>query len=280
MTNSAHDNISIIDKDALEHIHDSDMRKIYQLIEDMQASEKLGAAHLIQQKIQLDMPKDDSDLFIYLQSNMVMNEGWLAGPLGAFFDVEQSSCLTHEDIKAIENGDFQIQIDLFDEAETLSLTKLLQQMDVFEAGRPSTVAGIIEDLMQKSELIDISLEGDAVKMTPQGYEVHQVLQTHLAKIANVEWNSQFVSHLSQIEIGECDADSVIFEVLKTLYGEEEAESLKQLSWTDPDVLYELQTASQSMGIISKGSDSNPKKSEDDRQNKSRQNYDHDYSHGL
>ncbi|WP_367110080.1 DNA topoisomerase [uncultured Psychrobacter sp.] len=279
MTNSAHDNISIIDKSAFEHIHDSDMRKIYQLIEDMQTSEKLGAAHLIQQRIQLDMPKDDSDLFIYLQSNMVMHEGWLAGPLGTFFDVEQSSCLTHEDIKAIENGDFQMQIDLFDEVETLSLTKLLQQMDVFEAGRPSTVPGIIEDLMQKSELIDISLEGDAVKMTPQGYKVHKLLQTHLAKIANVEWNSQFVSHLSQVETGERDADSVIFEVLKTLYGEK-AESLKHLSWTDPDVLYELQTASQSMGIISRGVDSNPKKSEDNRQYKSQQSYDYNYSSEL
>lgn len=281
MTNSAHDNISIIDKGALEHIHDDDMRKIYQLIEDMQVSEDLGEACLMRQKIELelDMPEGKDNLFIYLQNNMVMTEGWLAGPLGSLFDVEQSSCFTQEDIKAIKNGDFQMQIDLFDEAETLSLTKLLHQMDIFEAGRPSTAAGIIEDLMQKSELIEISAEGDTVKMTPQGHKVHQVLQTHLATIANVEWNSQFMSHLSQVETGKRDADSVIFEVLTTLYGEQEAESLKHLSWLDPDVLYEAQLVSQGIGKISISRKDNQNESEDVRQESPQKNSDNNCSSG-
>lgn len=263
MTNSAHDDISIIDKNVFEHI-DDEMRKIYQLIEDMQTSEERGAAHLIQQRIQLDMPKDENDLFIYLQSNMVMNEGWLAGPLGSFFDVELSSCLTQEDLDAIKNGDFQMQVDLCDEEETLSLTKLLHHMDIFEVGRPSTAAGIIEGLIQKSELIDISTEGDEVKMTPQGREAYQALQTHLPAVANVEWNSQLMSQLSAIEAGSCPADSVILEVFKTLYGVQAAESLKHLSWSDPDVLYESQAIPQSIGKISISRKNNQAENEDDK----------------
>lgn len=263
MTNSAHDDISIIDKNVLEHI-DDEMRKIYQLIEDMQTSEERGAAHLIQQKIQLDMPEDENDLFVYLQSNMVINEGWLAGPLGSFFDVELSSCLTQEDLDAIKNGDFQMKVDLCDEAETLSLTKLLHHMDIFEVGRPSTAAGIIEGLIQKSELIEISTEGDEVKMTPQGREAYQALQTHLPAVANIGWNSQLMSQLSAIESGNCPADSVILEVFETLYGVQAAESLKHLSWSDPDVLYESQAIPQSIGKISISRKSNQAENEDDK----------------
>ena len=282
MTNSAHDDISIIDKNALEHIHDPDMRNIYQLIEDMQLSQKMGAAHLTREKVklELDMPEGENNLFVHLQSNMIMTEGWLAGPLASFFNVEQSNCLTQADIESIKKGDFQMQVDLCDEAETLSLTELLHHMDVFEVGRPSTAAGIIEDLIQKSELIEILLEGDAVKMTSQGCEAYQVLQTHLATVANVEWNSQLMSQLSEVEAGERSADSVIFEVLETLYGAQAAELLQHLSWSDPDVLYEPQALSQSIGKISISRQHNQKQSGDDRQDNPQQNSNNTHSSGT
>lgn len=281
MTNSAHDDISIIDKDALEHIHDADMRDIYQLIEDMQSSQQMGAAHLIREKIklELDMPEGEDNLFVHLQSNMVTTEGWLAGPLASFFKVEQSNCLTQADIDAIKSNDFQMQVDLCDEAETLSLTELLHHMDVFEVGRPSTAAGIIEGLIQKSELIEISTEGDAVKMTSQGREAYQVLQTHLATVANVEWNSQLMSQLSEVEAGERSADSVIFEVLETLYGTQAAESLQHLSWSDPDVLYEPQALSKSIGKISISRQHNQKQSGNDKQDSPQKNSDNTCSSG-
>jgi|26BtaG_2_1085354.scaffolds.fasta_scaffold00781_7 DNA topoisomerase IA len=243
MTNSAHDDISIIDENALAHIHKDDERKLFTLIKEMQESEKLGAAQFMRQKIQLEfeMVEKEDNLFIALQTNMALEKGWLDMPLGALFnsgDSEQSNCLSEEDIKAIENGDFIMELSLQDESEALSLTKLLQNMDVFEVGRPSTAASIIETLMHNSELINIVKEGDKVEMTEQGRETYAILQEHLGDLATLDWNSHFISQLSKVESGEIPPDIPIFAVFERLYGKEERESLQHLSWTNPDDLYQ------------------------------------------
>lgn len=243
MTNSAHDDISVIDEEALAHIHKDDERKLFTLIKEMQDSENLGSAQFMRQKMQLEleMAEGKDNLFITLQTNMAVEKGWLGTPLGALFNSgnsEQSSCLSDEDIKAIENGDFTMELSLQDESEALSLTKLLQNMDVFEVGRPSTVASIIESLMHDSELINIVKEGDKVEMTEQGRETYAVLQKHLGDVACVNWNSHLISQLSKVESGEIPPDMPIFAVFERLYGKDESESLQYLSWTNPDDLYQ------------------------------------------
>lgn len=243
MTNSAHDDISIIDEDALAHIHKDDERKLFTLIQEMQNSENLGAAQFMRQKMQLEleMAEGEDNLFIALQTNMAVEKGWLGTPLGALFNSgegEQFNCLSEEDIKAIENGDFTMELSLQDESEALSLTKLLQNMDIFEVGRPSTVASIIESLMHDSELINIVKESDKVEMTGQGRETYAVLQKHLGDVATLDWNSHFISQLNKVESGEIPPDMPIFAVFERLYGKEERESLQYLSWTNPDDLYQ------------------------------------------
>ena len=243
MTNSAHDDISIIDEDALAHIHKDDERKLFTLIQEMQNSENLGAAQFMRQKMQLEleMAEGEDNLFIALQTNMAVEKGWLGTPLGALFNSsegEQFNCLSEEDIKAIENGDFTMELSLQDESEALSLTKLLQNMDIFEVGRPSTVASIIESLMHDSELINIVKESDKVEMTGQGRETYAVLQKHLGDVATLDWNSHFISQLNKVESGEIPPDMPIFAVFERLYGKEERESLQYLSWTNPDDFYQ------------------------------------------
>ncbi len=243
MTNSAHDDISIIDEDALAHIHKDDERKLFTLIQEMQNSENLGAAQFMRQKMQLEleMAEGEDNLFIALQTNMAEEKGWLGTPLGALFNSsegEQFNCLSEEDIKAIENGDFTMELSLQDESEALSLTKLLQNMDIFEVGRPSTVASIIESLMHDSELINIVKESDKVEMTGQGRETYAVLQKHLGDVATLDWNSHFISQLNKVESGEIPPDMPIFAVFERLYGKEERESLQYLSWTNPDDFYQ------------------------------------------
>ena len=243
MTNSAHDDISIIDEDALAHIHKDDERKLFTLIQEMQNSENLGAAQFMRQKMQLEleMAEGEDNLFIALQTNMAVEKGWLGTPLGALFNSgegEQFNCLSEEDIKAIENGDFTMELSLQDETEALSLTKLLENMDIFEVGRPSTAASIIESLMHDSELINIVKESDKVEMTGQGRETYAVLQKHLGDVATLDWNSHFISQLNKVESGEIPPDMPIFAVFERLYGKEERESLQYLSWTNPDDLYQ------------------------------------------
>src|SRR5699024_8033402 len=161
------------DEDALAHIHKDDERKLFTLIQEMKNSENIGAAQFMRQKMQLEleMAEGEDNLLIALQTNMAVEKGRLGTPLGALCssgEGEQFNCMSEEDIKAIENGDFTMELSLQDESEALSLTKLLQNMDIFEVGRPSTVASIIESLMHDSELINIVKESDKVEMTGQG----------------------------------------------------------------------------------------------------------------
>lgn len=251
MTNSAHDDISLIDNDALEQISNPDARKIYQLIHEMQESEALGAAHFMRQNIRLalDRPDDEQKIYVNLQTNMVMEGGWLEGPLGTFFDGEQSECLSKADIDAIKNGDFTMEISLCEEPETLSLTALMHDMDVFEVGRPSTAATIIEDLIQKSELISISTERDEVVMTQEGREAYDILQRDLGTVATLDWNVDLMSLLSLVEVGSLSPDIPILTVFEELYGREAREELQHLSWSDPDVLYQAPTTASSSGKI-------------------------------
>ncbi|HKM38607.1 MAG TPA: DNA topoisomerase [Thiopseudomonas sp.] len=249
MSNSAHDDISLIAGANLEGISDPDQRKIYQLIDDMQQSTELGAAHLIRQDIELELvrPEGQDDFTVHLQTQMALEPGWLQGPLGAYFSGEQSQCVSKTDIEALKKGDFTIEVSLPDAPPAFSLTELIQQMDIFEVGRPSTVAHIIEQLMQDSSLIHISKELDQVTMTPAGQAVYQVLQEQLhtkdgKNIATRDWNTELMALLSLVESGSLSPDIPLMVLFEDLYGQQARTEVQHLSWLDPDVLYQPVTS--------------------------------------
>ncbi len=251
MSNSAHDDISLIGDDVREQISNLDARNVYELIHDMQVSDELGAAHFMRQNIRLalDRAEDEPPIYVHLQTNMAMEAGWIAGPLGAYFDVKQSECLSKADLEAIKKGDFTMEISLCEEPEAMSLTALMHDMDVFEVGRPSTAADIIKDLIQKSGLISISTERDEVVMTKEGRETYDILQRELDKVATLDWNLEFMSLLALVEAGSLSPDIPILAVFEELYGKEAREALQHLSWSDPEVLYQAPVTASSSGKI-------------------------------
>lgn len=249
MSNSAHDDISLIAGASLEHISDPDQRKIYQLIDDMQQSTELGTAHFVRQEIELELvtPEGQDNLSVHLQTQMVLESGWLQGPLGAYFTGEQSQCLSKADIEALRKGDFSIEVSLLDAPAAFSLTELIQQMDIFEIGRPSSVSKIIDQLLQDSSLINISKELDQVTMTAAGQAVYQVLQEQLhtqdgKKIASRDWNTELMALLALIETGALSPDIPLMVLLEDLYGQQARKDVQHLSWIDPDVLYQPVTS--------------------------------------
>jgi DNA topoisomerase IA len=238
MNNSAHDDISIFDIDDLKNIADKDSRKIFQLIHDMQVSEQLGDAFLLRQDIAMRLnTQDGEELRIDFRAQMATTKGWLAGPLASFHQDKVDTCFTKEDIEAIKDGDFELSIDVLDTPKKMSLSELLEQMELFEVGRPSTIATIFDDLITKTSLIEISKERDEVSITQEGLEVYQLLQTELSEIANVDWNLHLMNLLSDVENGLLSPEIPLLMVFEQLYGHEARNKIQSLKWSDPDVLY-------------------------------------------
>lgn len=238
MNNSAHDDISIFDIDDLKNISDADSRKIFELIHDMQKSEELGDAFLLRQDIDMTLnTQGGEELRIDLRAQMATKKGWLAGPLAAFYHEKIDTCFTKDDIKAIKNGTFELSIDVLDAPKKISLSELLEQMELFEVGRPSTIANIFNDLITKSSLIEISKERDEVSITKEGLEVYELLQTELGEVANVDWNLHLMNLLTDVENGLLSPEIPLLMVFEQLYGHEARNKIQSLKWSDPDVLY-------------------------------------------
>lgn len=252
MTRGAHDDVSIIGDYSSSGLTD-DMLKIYNLINDMQASDALGAAYFMQQKLKMlfdDFPPEENlSVYVDFEVNMVIEEGWLKGALGAYCEVEQSELLTKAEIDAINKGDFTIELFLPNEPDHMSLTELIRKMEIFAVGRPSTVAGIITNLIFHNELISISRERDEVALLPEGREIYELLQQELGEIATVEWSTKLIASLSLVEAGKLSPDVLLLDVFESLYGKQAREEIQSLSWSDPDELYQLPVIEEQGGRI-------------------------------
>ncbi|WP_049237807.1 DNA topoisomerase [Moraxella canis] len=236
MNNSAHDDISIIGDYLQDGFrHDQDLQKIYKLIYEMQKSELLGDAKILHQKLKLQQ-LDDQNTFIEFDVNSVLSQGWLAGYIGSFASTHFSEELSSEDIDAIANNDFSLQISLHEESSAIQLDALIDKMDTYEIGRPSTAATTLEKMMADQSLLMYS--NGEVSLTEEGKEVLKKLKKHFGDIANIGWNLKFSAELMDISDGSLPPDHCLFSIFESMYGTEDKEKIKHLGWTNPDVLHE------------------------------------------
>lgn len=236
MTNSAHDDISIIGDYLFDGFdHDQDLQKVYKLIHEMQKSESLGDAQILHQKLKLQQ-LDDPNILIEFDVNSAISQGWLAGFIGSFFSDQLSDKLSSEDINAIANNNFSLEVSLHDESEGISLDVLIDKMDTYEIGRPSTIAITLEKMMADKSLLTHS--NGEISLTEDGRRVLQELKKYFGNIANIGWNLKFSAELMDISDGSLPPEQCLFSVFESLYGTEERKKVEHLGWTNPDVLHE------------------------------------------
>lgn len=236
MTNSAHDDISIVGDYLPDSFsHDQDLQKIYKLIYEMQKGESLGDAQILHQKLKLQQV-DDSNTVVEFDVDSVISQGWLAGFVGSFAGDWFAEQLSSEDIEAVANNNFSLEISLHEESPAIQLDALIDKMDTYDIGRPSTIASTLEKMMVDKSLLTHSNGG--ISLTEDGKKVLQELKKRFGDIANIGWNLKFSAELMDVSDGSLPPERCLFSVFESLYGEKEKEKVEHLGWTSPDVLHE------------------------------------------
>lgn len=240
MSNSAHDDITVLDGNALSDIKDKDLKILFELIMQMEEAEQLGDAETIKQIIELSLISKNGKLPVVFEVESVIQSGWWESDLCSVprSKPKLSVPLTQNDLDAIERGDFTVSLeeDLLSSG-MLRLDELIEQMEIYGISRPSTMPSVLTELMDNSSLVDINLNLEQVSVTDVGRVVDETLKAHLGEIGSFEWNGKVSRLLGDIEAGKLSADIVILMVYEDLFGLEKRKLVEPVAWTDPEVLY-------------------------------------------
>jgi DNA topoisomerase IA len=250
MSNSAHDDITVLDANALSDIKDKDLRTLFELIMQMEEAEKLGDAETIKQIIELSLISKNGKLPVAFEVESVTQSGWWESELcsNPRSKPKLSVPLTQNDIDAIKRGDFKVSLEEFPlSTGMLRLDELIEQMEIYGISRPSTMPSILTELMDKSSLVDINLNLEQVSVTVEGSVVNETLKAHLGDIGSFEWNGKVSKLLGDIEAGKLSADIPLLMVYEDLFGLDERKRVEKIAWTDPDVLYSPPDIDQTIG---------------------------------
>ncbi|WP_288728061.1 DNA topoisomerase [uncultured Psychrobacter sp.] len=255
MSNSAHDDITVLDTNALSYIKDKDLRTLFELIMQMEEAEQLGDAVTIKQIIELSRIGKNGKLPVVFEVESVIQSGWWESELSSNprCKPKLSVPLTQNDIDAIKRGDFTVSLEeSLPNVGMLRLDELIEQMEIYGISRPSTMPGVLTELMDKSSLVDINLNLEQVSVTDAGKKVDETLKAHLGDIGSLEWNGKVSGLLGYIEAGKLSADILILMVYEDLFGLEERKCVEHVAWTDPEVLYSPpDTQKRVGGVLSK-----------------------------
>lgn len=255
MGNSAHEDITVLDTNALSDIKDKDLRTLFELIMQMEEAEQLGDAVTIKQIIELSRTSKNGKLPVVFEVESVTQSGWWDSELSSNprCKPKLSVPLTQNDIDAIKHGDFTVSLEEnILSTGMLRLDELIEQMEIYGISRPSTMPAVLTELMDKSSLVDINLNLEQVSVTDTGRRVYETLKAHLGEIGSFEWNGKVSGLLGDIEAGKLSADILILMVYGDLFGLEEQKRLEQLAWTDPEVLYSPPDTQKTVGgVLSK-----------------------------
>lgn len=189
MSNSAHEDIKVLDSNALSYIKDNDLRTLLELIMQMEEAEQLGDAETIKQIIELSRIGKDEKLPVVFEVESVTQSGWWESELcsNPRCKPRLSVPLTQNDLDSIERGNFTVTLEenLFSNG-MLRLDELIEQMEIYGISRPSTMPSVLTELMDKSSLVDINLNLEQVSVTEAGSIVDETLKAHLGDIGSFE----------------------------------------------------------------------------------------------
>jgi len=240
MSNSAHDDITVLDVNALSDIKDNDLQALFKLIMQMEEAKELGDAETIKQTIELSLIGKNGKLPVVFEIESVAQSGWWESDLcsNPRCKPKLSAPLTKNDLDAIERGDFKVSLEeVPSDTGILRLDELIEQMEIYGISRPSTMPSILTELMDKSSLVDINLNLEQVSVTEAGRVINETIKAHLDDIGSFEWNSKVSLLLGDVEAGKLSADIPLLMVYEDLFGLKERKRVEKVAWTDPEVLY-------------------------------------------
>ena len=139
--------------------------------------------------------------------------------------------LTKEDLSNIEDGNYDLLFYLGDPPPPYSLSELLKEMAIFEIGRPSNYANVINELIE-SELIQLTKHG--LELTIDGKEIIDILQQEEPFLASELFCKPFNEATNLVASGLVSYEKAINTLFEKTF---HSPPPKQSFWTSIEELY-------------------------------------------
>lgn len=235
--NSAHDDIQIID--ALPSGVQGNKRKVYDTINALQQARNLGDAEIL--RTDLHFINHDDTVSVRFYNDQVKVSGWLDTALYQSTDMalikNNHIRLNQEDYQKIQAGEYRISFEHESDDPHYQVDELLEAMHAYNLGRPSTYAKIIEDMID-NRLFEIR-HGQIVPTQAAYFEGLKASQ-HTQKLGTAEFSVALEKKLKTFIESEQSISSLLYDLVKEICGEDQADAIQALLWESLDDLYQRQ----------------------------------------
>ncbi|RMQ44326.1 hypothetical protein ALQ04_02216 [Pseudomonas cichorii] len=185
------------------------------------------------QVITLRLKHFSNPVSVEFEVQTVELEGWLE-----HLPHEAAHCLELGEyqalLRALKESDFELDFRL-PEPEHLSFGQLIDNLDQFRIGRPSTLGQTLEDMETGRMLV---IDGDEVRLTATAYKVLHDMQQRYPAMANKNFSARLALLQQKLERDELSAASALAELLPDLLPHFDSTSLTEDIWDDIESFYE------------------------------------------
>lgn len=243
MKNSAHDDIrlTISSEDIPKFAkllattrfgQQNDAINLVSLIDSLGKANSIGDATVRNITIELVNVKAEVKLSFSMQ--VLQDPGWLR-----LFENEEREYNTQDEISALCSALSSRQFSLCfspQEFSGMSFSSLLEKLDLFTIGRPSSLPSALSDLV-KLNMIELDSYSDEVKLTSCGLDTLAAIKSAHPKVASSDLSILMTCLQQQIESGDVDVENALAKLLSTITVIEQPHLHTQGMWHDIADLY-------------------------------------------
>lgn len=259
MKNSAHDDIRLtIDSEDIPKFaklltttrfgQQNDAINLVSLIDSLSKASSFGHATVNKFTVELVNVKADVRLTFDIQT--LQDSGWLQ-----LFESEKSKYNTHDDFSALCSALSSQQFSFSfspQEFSGMSFSSLLEYLDLFTIGRPSSLPSALSDLV-KLDMVELNSHSDEVKLTSCGLDTLTTIKSTYPSIASCDLSVLITRLQQEIERGEVNVENALDQFLSTIMTINQPSVLTQDMWQDIDEIYDNEDKAQPKeGILKRG----------------------------
>lgn len=226
----------------------NDAINLVSLIDSLGKANGIGDATV--KKITVELVNVKADVKLSFNIQALQDSGWLQ-----LFENEEREYDKLDDFFALCSALSSRQFSLSfspQEFSGMSFSSLLEGLDLFTIGRPSSLPSALSDLV-KLKMIELDSHSDEVKLTSCGLDTLTAIKFAYPKIASCDLSVLMSCLQQQIESGEVDVENALAKLLSTITTIKQPNMLAQGMWHDIDDLYNHDESEQYQeGIIKRG----------------------------
>ncbi len=255
MANSAHDDIAL----TIDHSEVSRYAEILSTSKFGDPGDAFALLNLIRQieeskdddasikVIELILENSDRPVNAKFSIEVLNNPGWLKH-FPELIRAYTNEIEAAQIVEKIAEQNFDISFhDVSAEYPNFTLEELLEMMDLFSVGRPSTIAKTLS-IMAEHDLI--KLNDDFIYPTEQGVKALLATQYHFPGLANRTFSARLSTLQREIETGNKSIAEALHELLPDTIKGANVQALAECAWTEIDEIYEsTQHPEMNQGLI-------------------------------